>query len=79
MRGVEQADALIEQRERSADAHLARPGRERPGNHLDIESLTAVETGLAAYDGALLVVSHDSAFLDAIGVERTLELGPAGP
>ena len=52
---------------------------DEPGNHLDIESLTAVETGLAAYDGALLVVSHDSAFLDAIGVERALELGPAGP
>ena len=48
---------------------------DEPGNHLDIESLTAVETGLAAYDGALLVVSHDRAFLEAIGVERALELG----
>ena len=47
---------------------------DEPGNHLDIESLTAVETGLAAYDGALLVVSHDSAFLDAIGIERIVEL-----
>lgn len=47
---------------------------DEPGNHLDIESLTAVETGLAAYDGALLVVSHDTAFLDAIGVKRRIEL-----
>ena len=47
---------------------------DEPGNHLDIESLTAVETGLAAYDGALLVVSHDTAFLDAIGIGRTVEL-----
>lgn len=47
---------------------------DEPGNHLDIESLTAVETGLAAYDGALLVVSHDRAFLDAIGVRRMIEL-----
>jgi len=47
---------------------------DEPGNHLDIESLTAVETGLAAYDGALLVVSHDTAFLDAIGITRTIEL-----
>ena len=47
---------------------------DEPGNHLDIESLTAVETGLAAYDGALLVVSHDTAFLDAIGIGRTIEL-----
>ena len=49
---------------------------DEPGNHLDIESLTAIETGLAAYDGALLVVSHDRAFLDAIGVRRVVELGP---
>jgi ATPase subunit of ABC transporter with duplicated ATPase domains len=48
---------------------------DEPGNHLDIESLTAVETGLAAYDGALLVVSHDTCFLEAIGVERVVELG----
>ncbi len=47
---------------------------DEPGNHLDIESLTAVETGLAAYDGALLVVSHDSAFLGAIGITRSIEL-----
>ena len=47
---------------------------DEPGNHLDIESLTAVETGLAAYDGALLVVSHDAAFLNAIGVKRRIEL-----
>ena len=48
---------------------------DEPGNHLDIESLTAVETGLAAYDGALLVVSHDTAFLEAIGIDRVVELG----
>ncbi|WP_234715961.1 ABC-F family ATP-binding cassette domain-containing protein [Sphingopyxis macrogoltabida] len=43
---------------------------DEPANHLDLDSLTAVETGLAAYDGALLVVSHDAAFLDAIGITR---------
>ena len=37
----------------------------RATNHLDIESIEAVEAGLRAYDGALLVVSHDEAFLDA--------------
>ncbi|MGL3823378.1 ATP-binding cassette domain-containing protein [Sphingopyxis sp. R3-92] len=47
---------------------------DEPGNHLDIDSLAAVETGLAAYDGALIVVSHDTAFLDAIGITRTIEL-----
>lgn len=48
---------------------------DEPGNHLDIDSLSAVETGLAAYDGALIVVSHDAAFLEAIGISRTIELG----
>lgn len=48
---------------------------DEPGNHLDIDSLTAVETGLAAYDGALLVVSHDTAFLDAIGITREIMPG----
>jgi len=51
---------------------------DEPTNHLDLDALTAVETGLAAYDGALLVVSHDRAFLDAIGITRTIELDGAG-
>ncbi|EUB98440.1 ABC transporter related protein [Rhizobium sp. CF080] len=49
---------------------------DEPTNHLDIDSIAAVETGLRAYDGALLVVSHDEVFLDAIGIDRRLELGP---
>lgn len=48
---------------------------DEPTNHLDIDSLEAVEAGLRGYDGALLVVSHDAAFLDAIGVERWVDLG----
>ncbi|HEX2890674.1 ABC-F family ATP-binding cassette domain-containing protein [Vineibacter terrae] len=47
---------------------------DEPTNHLDIESIEAVEAGLRAYDGALLVVSHDEAFLQAIGVTQRLEL-----
>jgi ATPase subunit of ABC transporter with duplicated ATPase domains len=47
---------------------------DEPTNHLDIDSIEAVEAGLRAYDGALLVVSHDEAFLSAIGISRMLEL-----
>ena len=47
---------------------------DEPTNHLDIDSIEAVEVGLCAYDGALLVVSHDEAFLDAIGITRRLNL-----
>ncbi len=47
---------------------------DEPTNHLDIHAIAAVEAGLRAYDGAVLVVSHDSAFLAAIGVTRQVEL-----
>jgi len=48
---------------------------DEPTNHLDLDAIEAVEDALAAYDGALLVVSHDAAFLDAVGVERRVRLG----
>lgn len=47
---------------------------DEPTNHLDIDSIEAMEVGLRAYDGALLVVSHDEPFLEAIGTTRRLEL-----
>jgi ATPase subunit of ABC transporter with duplicated ATPase domains len=51
---------------------------DEPTNHLDIDSIEAVEAGLRAYDGALLIVSHDEAFLEAIAVSRRLNL-PSTP
>ncbi|MDK1491423.1 ATP-binding cassette domain-containing protein, partial [Sinorhizobium sp. 7-81] len=48
---------------------------DEPTNHLDIDSISAVEAGLRAYDGALVVVSHDELFLKEIGITRRLELG----
>ncbi|HWJ87547.1 MAG TPA: ABC-F family ATP-binding cassette domain-containing protein [Pelagibacterium sp.] len=48
---------------------------DEPTNHLDLDSISAVEAGLSAYDGALLVVSHDRPFLDAIGITREIALG----
>ena len=47
---------------------------DEPTNHLDIESIEAVEAGLLAYDGALVVVSHDETFLANIGIDTRLEL-----
>jgi ATPase subunit of ABC transporter with duplicated ATPase domains len=49
---------------------------DEPTNHLDISSIETVEAGLRAYDGALLVVSHDEAFLDAIEISREFALSP---
>lgn len=47
---------------------------DEPTNHLDIASLEAVEAGLLAYDGALLVVSHDGAFLERVAITRRIEV-----
>lgn len=47
---------------------------DEPTNHLDLDSIQAIEAGLCAYDGALLVVSHDEAFLGAIGITCRVEL-----
>ena len=47
---------------------------DEPTNHLDLESIEAVEAGLRGYDGALLVVSHDRPFLDAIAITREMAL-----
>src|SRR5260370_24938009 len=47
---------------------------DEPTNHLDVDSIETVEAGLRAYDGALLVVSHDETFLDAIGISRKVVL-----
>lgn len=45
---------------------------DEPTNHLDLDGLRAVEQALRRYDGALIVISHDERFLDAIGVTRVL-------
>lgn len=47
---------------------------DEPTNHLDIDAIEAVEAGLRAYDGALLIVSHDETFLENAGITRRLEL-----
>ena len=42
---------------------------DEPDNHLDLASLQALERMLGHYQGALLVVSHDQAFLEAINLD----------
>jgi ATP-binding cassette subfamily F protein 3 len=44
---------------------------DEPTNHLDIESREALEDALRSFTGAILLVSHDRALLDAVGT-RTI-------
>lgn len=46
---------------------------DEPTNHLDIESIQWLENFLKSYSGAVVLISHDKAFLDAI-TTRTLEI-----
>ena len=46
---------------------------DEPTNHLDIESIQWLETYLASYRGAVMLVSHDKAFLDNV-TARTIEI-----
>jgi len=47
---------------------------DEPTNNLDIANLEFLETALSKYEGALIVVSHDSVFLESIGVTDELSL-----
>jgi ATPase subunit of ABC transporter with duplicated ATPase domains len=48
---------------------------DEPSNHLDLASLNALEAMLRQYQGALLVVSHDEVFLQALDLTHRLQAG----
>ena len=62
---VELAKILLQ----SPDAVLL----DEPTNHLDIEAIQWLEGFLSGYPGAVILVSHDRAFLDAV-TNRTIEI-----
>jgi ATP-binding cassette subfamily F protein 3 len=57
---------------------------DEPTNHLDLESREALEDALTAFEGTVLLISHDRALLEAIGSrtvvieERRLRSHPGG-
>ena len=48
---------------------------DEPTNHLDLEAIEQLEAALEGFDGTVLLVTHDRAFLDAVRVTRTVEVG----
>ncbi|MGO4929368.1 ABC-F family ATP-binding cassette domain-containing protein [Fundicoccus sp. Sow4_D5] len=50
---------------------------DQPTNHLDLESITALNEGLVKFKGAMLVASHDYEVLNTT-VNRVIELTPNG-
>ena len=47
---------------------------DEPTNHLDLDGIAALETALAEYDGAVVAISHDEAFVRALRPDRTVSL-----
>ena len=70
-----------ERRRLSLVALIARGGNllvlDEPTNHLDTESREALEAALEAFDGTVLMVSHDRALIDAVAT-HTLSLEGGG-
>ena len=50
---------------------------DEPTNHLDLPAIEQLEPALGAYDGTLLLVTHDRRLLEAVELDRTIALGAA--
>ena len=50
---------------------------DQPTNHLDLESITAVNNGMIDFKGNILFASHDHQFIETIA-NRIIQLTPEG-
>jgi ATPase subunit of ABC transporter with duplicated ATPase domains len=50
---------------------------DEPTNHLDLESITALNESLKDFQGSLIFVSHDIAFISSLA-NRVLEIDASG-
>ncbi len=52
---------------------------DEPTNHLDLPAIEQLESALDTFDGTLLLVTHDRRLLEAVKLDRTIELGAGSP
>ena len=50
---------------------------DEPTNHLDLESITALNNGMSAFEGTMLFTSHDHELVSTVA-NRIIELTPNG-
>jgi ATPase subunit of ABC transporter with duplicated ATPase domains len=50
---------------------------DEPTNHLDVPAIEELERALEAFDGTVVLVTHDRRFLEAFRATQTLELQPS--
>ena len=51
---------------------------DEPTNHLDLPAIEQLESASNAFDGTLLLVTHDRQLLEALTIDRTIELSRVG-
>lgn len=47
---------------------------DEPTNHLDIEAVEALEKAISAFEGTVVLVSHDDRFVQSVGITKTISL-----
>ncbi len=47
---------------------------DEPTNNLDIKSIEILEDALNQYTGAILIISHDTAFIENLNIDRTVKI-----
>jgi ATPase subunit of ABC transporter with duplicated ATPase domains len=47
---------------------------DEPTNHLDLEAVEQLEQAVDAFAGTLVLVTHDRTMLDAVGIDRVVEV-----
>jgi ATPase subunit of ABC transporter with duplicated ATPase domains len=52
---------------------------DEPTNHLDLPAVEELERALSAFDGTLILVTHDRRFLECVGVTRVFDLSREAP